>query len=803
MEEGNIVAILSCAIIEMNSDTIGCIKRSYQVIGKLYKTNPNHSRILNLLSNYYFHRNDFNKSEALAMRAIKNSDVAKIRAESYYLLAKKYHTQNQYEEAFDYYQKSVELWADYPLALFGLAQLFIFKNRLLNAQNILEKLIELCPNNVETLKLLSSLYLLLNQNAEISKEYLRKVVEKRPNDFAALIELAQLCERSDLKTSLSSYEKAALVLENRINNNNNDNHNHNDNNNNKQKRPIEDFKDGKMGLELWNNIGVLRYRLGDIKGSEIAYLKSIECSGSDLMNFHPLNVTTSYNLARLYEEQNRLKEAEVLYIGILKEHPSYLDCYYRLANIAKSIGHYADAIGWIQFSNSIDQRNITSWTMLGEIYLQQKSSQKAQFQFEQILKKFEKNDVYSLLSLGNIFFLAKFHKKEKAERYLNLAEKYYWKVLNLQANNYVAVNGLAMVFAERKLIEVAKDCLMKVKESAPNFPDVWVNLAHIFIKQKHYSSAISLYSKALTKFYYGKDDHLLLYLSFAYYLNRDYHLAKRTITKAIHLSPTNLNLWYNLVIILRVNAKMILISAASKSSSKVPVYDIVSINELEEGLNDLKRGKDLLSSLLSRIKNTKIKRNFTTRDCDKLMNKLDHLQKKSTAIWDAVQKKREFLLEKERKMKMDLDIKMREENEDQKNKKKLQMQREKEIAANIAQANADLLSQMQQTWSSNEDRQSRRKKSSRPSADDSSGDESDNNNDNNDDNDNGENNNDDNNDRNNSNNNNNEIDEYGSNTVDLSLLRKNASHLDALVADTRKKSSSFVFLLKLFYYLSY
>lgn len=37
-------------------------------------------------------------------------------------------------------------------------------------------------------------------------------------------------------------------------------------------------------------------------------------------------ITTTYNMARLYEAQFQFQKAETLYKDILKEHPNYIDC---------------------------------------------------------------------------------------------------------------------------------------------------------------------------------------------------------------------------------------------------------------------------------------------------------------------------------------------------------------------------------------------------------------------------------------------------------------------------------------------
>lgn len=42
--------------------------------------------------------------------------------------------------------------------------------------------------------------------------------------------------------------------------------------------------------------------------------------------YNAISVTTSYNLARLYEAMCEFHEAEKLYKNILREHPNYVDC---------------------------------------------------------------------------------------------------------------------------------------------------------------------------------------------------------------------------------------------------------------------------------------------------------------------------------------------------------------------------------------------------------------------------------------------------------------------------------------------
>jgi len=46
----------------------------------------------------------------------------------------------------------------------------------------------------------------------------------------------------------------------------------------------------------------------------------------DPQRYNSITVTTTYNLARIYERQCQFQKAETFYKDILKEHPNYIDC---------------------------------------------------------------------------------------------------------------------------------------------------------------------------------------------------------------------------------------------------------------------------------------------------------------------------------------------------------------------------------------------------------------------------------------------------------------------------------------------
>lgn len=49
---------------------------------------------------------------------------------------------------------------------------------------------------------------------------------------------------------------------------------------------------------------------------------------ADPQHYNSIAVTTTYNLARIFEAQCQFQKAEIFYKDILKEHPNYIDCTY-------------------------------------------------------------------------------------------------------------------------------------------------------------------------------------------------------------------------------------------------------------------------------------------------------------------------------------------------------------------------------------------------------------------------------------------------------------------------------------------
>lgn len=63
----------------------------------------------------------------------------------------------------------------------------------------------------------------------------------------------------------------------------------------------------------------------------------------------------------------------------------------------------------------------------------------------------------------------------------------------------------------------AIDVFSQVREATADFANVWINIAHIYMEQKQYVSALQMYKNCMAKFARYDDTELLSYIAKAYW----------------------------------------------------------------------------------------------------------------------------------------------------------------------------------------------------------------------------------------------------------------------------------------------
>ncbi|XP_030056843.1 RNA polymerase-associated protein CTR9 homolog [Microcaecilia unicolor] len=536
-------ALVGLAVLELNNKEADSIKNGVQLLSRAYTIDPSNPMVLNHLANHFFFKKDYSKVQHLALHAFHNTEVEAMQAESCYQLARSFHVQEDYDQAFQYYYQATQFASSsFVLPFFGLGQMYIYRGDKENASQCFEKVLKAYPNNYETMKILGSLYAASEdqEKRDIAKSHLKKVTEQYPDDVEAWIELAQILEQTDIQNALSAYGTATRILQEKV--------------------------QADVPPEILNNVGALHFRLGNLGEAKKYFLASLDRAKAEAEHdehyYNAISVTTSYNLARLYEAMCEFHEAEKLYKNILREHPNYVDCYLRLGAMARDKGNFYEASDWFKEALQINQDHPDAWSLIGNLHLAKQEWGPGQKKFERILKQpSTQNDTYSMLALGNVW-LQTLHQptrdREKEKRHQDRALAIYKQVLRNDSKNLYAANGIGAVLAHKGYFREARDVFAQVREATADISDVWLNLAHIYVEQKQYISAVQMYENCLRKFYKHQNTEVLLYLARALFKCGKLQECKQTLLKARHVAPSDTVLMFNVALVLQRLATSVL-----------------------------------------------------------------------------------------------------------------------------------------------------------------------------------------------------------------------------------------------------
>lgn len=536
-------ALIGLAILKLNLQEPDENKNGVQMLSKAYTIDPTNPMVLNHLANHFFFKKDYQKVQHLALHAFHNTENEAMRAESCYQLARSFHAQNDYDQAFQYYYQSTQIAPpNFILPHYGLGQMYICRGDSENAAQCFEKVLKVQPNNYETMKILGSLYATSNSQAkrDMAKSHLKKVTEQFPDDIEAWIELAQILEQNDLQGSLSAYGTATKLLKESVN--------------------------ADIPAEILNNVAALNFRLANLDGAKKKIEEALERakieSEDDSRYYESISVTMTYNLARLNEASCSFDVADRHYKDILKQHPNYIDCYLRLGCMARDKGLIFVASDFFKDALKLNTENPDTRSLLGNLHLAKMQWTLGQKNFETILKNpSTSQDAYSLIALGN-FWLQTLHAptkdKEKEKKHQEKALGIYKQVLRNDPKNIWATNGIGAVLAHKGCVIEARDIFAQVREATADFCDVWLNIAHIYVEQKQYISAIQMYENCLKKFYKHHNVEVMQYLARAYVRAGKLTEARSVLLKARRIAPQDTVLLFNIAVVLQRLAMFIL-----------------------------------------------------------------------------------------------------------------------------------------------------------------------------------------------------------------------------------------------------
>merc|ERR1719330_2231161 len=343
-----------------------------------------------------------------------------------------------------------------------------------------------------------------------------------------------------------------------------------DNDSNHFKKVTEQFPEDVEAWieppEILNNVGSLNFRLNKLEESRECFESALgraEAEAEDDERYYKqIMITIRYNLARINESLCQHDKSERLYKDILMDHPNYIDCYLRLGCMARDRGQIYEASDKFKDALQISNEDPDAWSLIGNLHLAKMEWGPGQKKFERILKQpATASDAYSHIALGNVW-LQTLHQptkdKDKEKKYQDRALTMYKQVLRNDPRNIWAANGIGAVLAHKGYITEARDIFAQVREATADFCDVWLNIAHIYVEQKQYISAIRMYENCLKKFFKHPNVEVLQYLARAYFKAGKLKDAKMTLLRARRGAPHDTLILYNIALILQKLASQLL-----------------------------------------------------------------------------------------------------------------------------------------------------------------------------------------------------------------------------------------------------
>lgn len=479
--------------------------------------------------NYFLLRKAWPTVERLARQAIESTDVNAIASDGWYLLARKEHYEGNIAKASDFYNRADQARGGddkgYLPAKFGAAQLKTLSHDHEGARFRLEKIVQ-TSKSVEAMTLLGLLYaevVYANQAAatkEDKSNETKKAIalleqvrnawkdpkKKLTPDTAVLLNLARLYEVDSPDRSLQCLQQVEQMEIDEIPD---------------EDRP-DDIEDDvamvaalreSLPPQLLNNMAAFHYQAERYTQARELFQSALNAcvkigDRDPTIDTDGLVTSISYNLARTYEAENMLTEAQKVYEGLLERHPEYTDASARLTFMSLRENPSEESTQAIRKLLEADPSNLEVRALYGWHTHKAKkrtmnpAEDSEQRHYKHSLQDHDKHDRYSLTGMGNIFLqVAREMRrdtdqdKDKRSKTYNRAIEFYDKALQLDPKNAYAAQGIAIALVEdKKDYPSAVQIFTKVREAMKD-ASVFINLGHAFCEMKQYPRAIENVSR--------------------------------------------------------------------------------------------------------------------------------------------------------------------------------------------------------------------------------------------------------------------------------------------------------------------
>lgn len=279
---------------------------------------------------------------------------------------------------------------------------------------------------------------------------------------------------------------------------------------------------------------------------QIVVQKHQSGQGEEAESLDKTEVLEILQLAVQHHRDNRLGDAELLYIQFLEKQPNHPEALYNLGMLAQQMGQPETAEQWLSVASEVQPDSVKTWFSLGNLRLVQEQFSQAekayrqalvlrpdslpiynnlgyaleqQGLFDQAINYYQKalelkpDFIEAEASLGNTLHAQGKLSGEQQLHYAQLNNKlgvarkkaldlktaviYHKQAIALQPDLPEAYYNLGLVLQEQGELEEAIASYQKLLELNPNYGEVYLNLGKIYQRQKQFEKAVSAYRQGL------------------------------------------------------------------------------------------------------------------------------------------------------------------------------------------------------------------------------------------------------------------------------------------------------------------
>ncbi|KAL2945182.1 Protein CTR9-like protein [Bienertia sinuspersici] len=170
LDPENVEALVALGVMDLHANDAAGIRRGMERMLIAFEIYPYNALSLNYLANHFFFTGQHFLVEQLTETALAVTNHGPTKAHSYYNLARSYHSKGDYEKAGRYYMASVKESSkpqEFVLPYYGLGQVQLKLGDYRSALANFEKVLEVYPENCETLKALETFMLYFTKRTKL------------------------------------------------------------------------------------------------------------------------------------------------------------------------------------------------------------------------------------------------------------------------------------------------------------------------------------------------------------------------------------------------------------------------------------------------------------------------------------------------------------------------------------------------------------------------------------------------------------------------------------------------------------